>query len=90
VRIRGYFTKPKGVRDQKSLGNTVLYCWETTESLHLALRQRAVKYVHKTETDSLRNLSTQRTSVIIMVQDVICGDLVRITQIGRMRALEFM
>jgi hypothetical protein len=24
VRIRGYFTKPKGVRKQKSLGNTAL------------------------------------------------------------------
>jgi hypothetical protein len=24
VRIRGYFTKPKGVREQKCLGNTVL------------------------------------------------------------------
>jgi hypothetical protein len=24
VRIRGYFSKPKGVREQQSLGNTVL------------------------------------------------------------------
>jgi hypothetical protein len=29
VRIRGYFSKPKGVREQKSLGNTCLFAYLT-------------------------------------------------------------
>jgi hypothetical protein len=29
VKIRGYFAKPKGVREQKSLGNTGLQGFDT-------------------------------------------------------------
>jgi hypothetical protein len=36
VRIRGYFSKPKRVREQNSLGNIDIYCTGTNPYLPLA------------------------------------------------------
>jgi len=37
VRIRGYFSKPKGVREQNRLGNTDLYEYRRADSSAIVL-----------------------------------------------------
>jgi len=43
VRIRGYFSKPKGVREQKRLENITVYDTHLDESSHRLLRPIALE-----------------------------------------------
>jgi hypothetical protein len=47
VRIRGYFSKPKGVRDQKSLGNTGLDDFVSSHILTVLLMWSALIVITK-------------------------------------------